>query len=115
VSKEESNRTNNILLLIATLLTIFVVVVFSVLSFQKNLLSLSLNEIGDSFAGFAGCLAFLWLIVTVLLQNTELRLQRKEVSGLKGATEDQALSLKASLQVQTLVFIRDRQQEIALI
>lgn len=113
MSKEESNKSTNILLLIATLLTVFVVVIFSVLSYQKNLLGLDLNEIGDSFAGFAGCLAFLWLIVTVLLQNTELRLQRKEVSGLKGASEDQARSLKASLQVQTLVFIRDRQKEVA--
>lgn len=75
-------------------------------------MGLELNEIGDSFAGFAGFLAFLWLIVTVLLQNTELRLQRKEVSGLKGASEDQAKSLKASLQVQTLTFMRDRQREV---
>jgi len=110
--QENSNISTNILLIVATLLTIFVVIAFIVLAYNKNLLSLGLNEIGDSFAGFAGFLAFLWLIVTVLLQSTELRLQRYEVSGLKSASEDQAKSLKASLQVQTLTFMRDRQKEI---
>lgn len=110
--QESSNISTNILLIVATLLTIFVVVAFIGLAYNKDLLSLGLNEIGDSFAGFAGFLAFLWLIVTVLLQSTELRLQRYEVSGLKTASEDQAKSLNASLQVQTLTFMRDRQKEI---
>lgn len=109
---ENSNISTNVLLIVATLLTIFVVVAFIGLAYNKNLLSLGLNEIGDSFAGFAGFLAFLWLIVTVLLQSTELRLQRYEVSGLKAASEDQAKSLNASLQVQTLTFMRDRQKEV---
>lgn len=111
--EEESNSSSTILLIIATILTLLVIGAFIFLSYEKKLLSLSLNEIGDSFAGFAGFLAFLWLIVTVILQNIELRLQRKEVSGLKGASEDQAKSLKASLQVQTLTFMRDRQKEVS--
>jgi hypothetical protein len=38
------------------------------------------NEIGDTLAGFAGVLAFVWIIVTVALQSHELREQRKELS-----------------------------------
>ncbi|WP_299348414.1 hypothetical protein [uncultured Shimia sp.] len=45
------------------------------------------NEKGDTLAGLAGSLAFLWIIVTVLLQSNELSLQRKE---LKRMTETQA-------------------------
>ncbi|WP_170448687.1 hypothetical protein [Ruegeria arenilitoris] len=37
------------------------------------------NEIGDTLAGLAGGLAFLWLVVTVLLQGKELAAQRKEL------------------------------------
>lgn len=38
-----------------------------------------LNEIGDFLAGAFAPLAFLWLVVTVLVQAQELREQRKEV------------------------------------
>ncbi|NRP14042.1 hypothetical protein XMM379_000197 [Aliiroseovarius sp. xm-m-379] len=37
------------------------------------------NEIGDTLAGIAGALAFLWIIVTVQLQSKELRAQRQEL------------------------------------
>lgn len=37
------------------------------------------NEIGDTLAGFAGALAFVWLIVTVLIQGRELAAQRAEL------------------------------------
>ncbi|SDC63813.1 hypothetical protein [Ruegeria marina] len=37
------------------------------------------NEIGDTLAGFAGALAFVWIIVTVWLQSQELGEQRKEL------------------------------------
>jgi hypothetical protein len=37
------------------------------------------NEIGDTLAGFAGVLAFIWIIVTVALQSSELRQQRAEL------------------------------------
>lgn len=109
---DESNLFSNILLFIASLVTIIIVSWFSYLSYTKGLLSEPLNVIGDSLAGFAGLLAFLWLIVTVLLQNAELRLQRKEIFGLKGASENQANSLKASLKVQTLAFVKSNQKEV---
>ncbi|WP_238372006.1 hypothetical protein [Heliomarina baculiformis] len=37
------------------------------------------NEIGDTLAGLAGALAFLWIIITVILQSKELSEQRKEL------------------------------------
>ena len=45
----------------------------------RKLISSSPNEIGDTLAGMAGALAFLWIIVTVLLQAQELRAQREEL------------------------------------
>jgi hypothetical protein len=38
------------------------------------------NEVGDTLAGFAGALAFIWIIVTVAVQSIELQEQRKEIS-----------------------------------
>jgi len=38
------------------------------------------NEIGDTLAGIAGALAFLWIIVTVMMQSKELAAQREELS-----------------------------------
>jgi putative phage abortive infection protein len=42
-------------------------------------LDASPNEIGDTLAGFAGAWAFIWIVVTVMLQSQELREQRKEL------------------------------------
>jgi hypothetical protein len=50
------------------------------------------NEIGDTFAGLAGVLAFLWIIITVWLQSEELSAQRKE---LKATRAEVTLSRKA--------------------
>lgn len=54
------------------------------------------NEIGDTLAGIAGALAFLWIIVTVMLQSKELaaqrdelRLARKEFSRMADAQQQQ--------------------------
>ncbi len=38
------------------------------------------NEIGDALAGFAGSLAFIWIVVTVWMQGAELKLQRFELA-----------------------------------
>lgn len=40
---------------------------------------LSLNELGDFFAGISSTLAFIWIIVAVLLQRIELQAQRDEL------------------------------------
>lgn len=44
-----------------------------------SFLNASPNEIGDTLAGFASALAFIWIIVTVLLQSKELASQREEL------------------------------------
>ncbi|WP_270725710.1 putative phage abortive infection protein [Shimia sp. Alg240-R146] len=45
------------------------------------------NEIGDSFAGLFGSLAFVWIVVTVLIQSLELREQRLEFSNMTSQME----------------------------
>ncbi|UWP92656.1 putative phage abortive infection protein [Aliiroseovarius crassostreae] len=58
------------------------------------------NEIGDTLAGIAGALAFLWIIVTVQLQSKELKAQRLE---LKLARKEYAKMAEAQRdQVSTL-------------
>ncbi len=56
--------------------------------------SSSPNEIGDTLAGFAGSLAFVWLVVTVLLQSKELREQRVEFEAMADAQRAQACIFK---------------------
>lgn len=60
------------------------------------------NEMGDALAGTFSGLAFLWIIVTVLIQGKELRLQRKELSmtrselsGQREASQEMAKTMKA--------------------
>lgn len=71
------------------------------------------NEIGDTFAGIAGVLAFLWIIITVWLQSQELAAQRKELaatrSELKLAREAQEQQV-AVMKEQAEVF-RDEQAQ----
>jgi hypothetical protein len=52
------------------------------------------NEIGDMLAGFAGALAFIWIVVTVLLQAAELREQREQFEKMATAQEAQAKLLE---------------------
>jgi hypothetical protein len=47
---------------------------------SKAIAELSWNAIGDTAAGFASPLAFLWLVVGYYLQRQELRLQRNELT-----------------------------------
>ncbi|WP_375201948.1 hypothetical protein [Hyphococcus sp.] len=61
------------------------------------------NEVGDFLAGFAGALAFIWIIAAILLQREELQLQRQELTLTRAEThrladeaERQALALQAS-------------------
>ncbi|RKQ69629.1 hypothetical protein DES40_2432 [Litorimonas taeanensis] len=51
------------------------------------------NEKGDTLAGLAGSLAFLWIITTVLLQSKELALQREELERTRTTLEKQTLFL----------------------
>jgi len=64
------------------------------------------NEVGDTLAGFAGALAFVWIIVTVWLQSLELAAQRaelvltrREMAEQRKATQDMAKSMAAQAEI----------------
>lgn len=109
---EETSITTIVALSIGFLLSSITIVAFISLCANKKIWALGLNEIGDSLAGFAGTLAFLWIIITVILQKEELSLQRNEVSGLRGATENQANSLQTTAKIQSKTYLLERQKEI---
>lgn len=83
------------------------------LASSKGLLSKDINEIGDSVAGLSGVLAFLWLIVTVLLQNRDLNLQYNEIKDMRAASESQAQSLESSQIFQTLEYLEVKLENIS--
>lgn len=72
-----------------------------------------MNEIGDSLAGFAGVLAFLWIIVTVLLQNRDLKLQYEEIKDMKLASESQARSLRSAEIFKALEYIEFKFERVS--
>lgn len=65
------------------------------------------NEIGDFSTGFFAPLAFFWLVVAVLLQRRELRLQRLELRQTNEAVERQADQLRKAAE-------QTRDQAVAL-
>ena len=71
------------------------------------------NEVGDALAGFAGALAFVWIIVTVAMQSIELReqrevltLQKDEMEMQREATQDMAKAMAA----QADIFLDEQRQ-----
>ena len=65
------------------------------------------NEVGDTLAGFAGALAFVWIIVTVWLQALELKAQREELGLTRGEIEEQRKAtqdMAHSMSVQAKIF-----------
>lgn len=51
------------------------------------------NEVGDTLAGFAGAIAFIWIICTVWLQGSELKEQRKQFVRMAEAQSVEAKQL----------------------
>ncbi|MBI3915805.1 MAG: hypothetical protein HY322_02210 [Betaproteobacteria bacterium] len=49
----------------------------------------TLSQIGDFFSGFAGTLAFIWLVAAYFMQGQELRLQRQELAMQRQSMEQQ--------------------------
>jgi len=99
------HRRNPKLISYPAYITALIVLLFFGMSISKDIFSLPMNEIGDSLAGFAGVLAFLWIIVTVLLQNRDLKLQYEEIKDMKQASESQARSLKSAEIFKALEYI----------
>jgi hypothetical protein len=76
------------------------------------------NEIGDALAGFAGTLAFIWIVVTVWLQSTELaeqrevlREQKEEFKLMVSAQNAQVKALEAHAAIFADEKIRRDQKE----
>lgn len=95
-----------IVLIVAGFITAVVLVGFFILFWVKGVSELKLNEIGDSLAGPAGFLAFVWLLVTVILQ-------RIEMTSLRTSAETQAGALETSARVSLMTHLRDLQEVYA--
>lgn len=71
------------------------------------------NEIGDTLAGIAGALAFLWIIVTVQLQSKELKEQREELEQARGEYAKMAEAQGEQVKLMTAqaeIFTKEQQQ-----
>lgn len=66
---------------------------FSLSGSESNIRYMRPNELGDTLAGFAGVLAFFWLVLGYYQQGKELRETRKEVSMQREALDSQAIAL----------------------
>jgi hypothetical protein len=69
------------------------------------------NEVGDTLAGVAGSLAFVWVVVAVLLQATELREQRREFEKMSEAQIAQAAVLEKQAEIFSIEQIQRRQTD----
>lgn len=106
ISPQDSNYSSRIML-IGIILTAVVVAIFYYAHWYWNvcefpnvcltkweyLKASPPNEMGDTLAGFAGTLAFIWLVATVLLQAHELKEQRYELANTTKALETQSSAL----------------------
>lgn len=63
----------------------------------SRLLESSPNEVGDALAGVASTLAFLWIILTVMMQSKELKAQRSELEMTRAEHKRQRLLTEANL------------------
>lgn len=82
--------------------------------FQK-FLSSPPNEIGDTLAGLAGSLAFLWIIVTVALQSQELKAQREVLQAQKNELKlnrIESAKMVQAMERQALIFEDELQDRV---
>lgn len=107
------HRRNVKLIVFPTYITVFIVLLFFGMSISKDIFEMPMNEIGDSLAGFAGVLAFLWIIVTVLLQNRDLKLQYEEIKDMKQASQSQARSLRSAEIFKALEYIEFKFERVS--
>lgn len=71
------------------------------------------NEIGDTLAGLASALAFLWIIITVMLQGRELAAQREELELTRGEYEKNRIATQEMAETASRQFdvMRKSQEE----
>ena len=83
---------------------IFGFICFNYVDYSKKL---SLNELGDLLASAFAPLAFMWMVITILMQGKELRLQREELS----MQREELANSSAQLERQSNVMERQQTQE----
>lgn len=83
---------------------IFGFICFHYVDYSKKL---SLNELGDLLAGAFAPLAFMWMVITILMQGKELRLQREELS----MQREELANSSAQLERQSNVMESQQTQE----
>jgi hypothetical protein len=77
----------------------------------SRLLESSPNEVGDALAGVASTLAFLWIILTVMMQSKELKAQRSELQMTRAEHRRQRQLSEANLvATEHDSLIRDQQE-----
>lgn len=111
----QSERIVRSLLWLGALLTLSVVAAFLYFIAGVKISSdeLELNAFGDYLAGSSTFLAFLWLIITVIIQTLELRNQHIEMGRMSQSNDEQADSLKKALRFQALDYLEKKQGEKA--
>lgn len=72
---------------------------------------LELNAFGDYLAGSSTFLAFMWLIITVIIQTLELRNQHFEMTRMSQSADEQADSLRKALRFQALGYLEEKEEE----
>ena len=84
----------------------------------QHFMHASPNEIGDTLAGFAGALAFVWIIVTVWLQSRELaaqreelRMTREELVEQRKATQEMAHSMSVQAEALEFQFAQSKEEK----
>lgn len=85
----------------ASIVSIILVGVFSYATFKYGLPQ-QLNEVGDSIAGMAGALAFIWIVAGMYMQKQELYYTRKEFIRLGDNSDFEKENLKIKLYISSL-------------
>lgn len=76
----------------------------------RHFANASPNENGDTLAGIAGSLAFVWIVATIVLQAQKLRAQREEFAKMSSAQDKQA----EMMQVQSEIFKDEQRQRLEM-
>ena len=109
----QSERIVRALLWLGGLLTLSVIAAFIFFLDGVDIHSkeLELNAFGDYLAGSSTFLAFMWLIITVIIQTLELRNQHIEMTRMSQSAGEQADSLRKALRFQALGYLEEKEEE----
>lgn len=99
-------NVNLVVLIPISIITIIIILIYILINIFNIFNLTELEKIANSISGFSSLLAFLWLIATVILQSTSIKIQHEEM--IKASNSN---SIQISIQAK--IYIRSRLQEIA--